>query len=103
MSLLASIYILWLLFIVTMAGKAAWPRLSLPVRLLIAPAALLAVLMDVAFNVLIATVVLADLPREAMFTKRLERYRATGGWRSRVATCICRHLLDPFQVGGHCH
>jgi hypothetical protein len=103
MLLFAYIYVFWLLFIVTMAGKAAWPHLQPVARVLIAPAALAAYVMDVLFNIFIATLLFLDLPREWTFTERLERYKAEGGWRAGLARWICSNLLDPFQVGGHCH
>lgn len=96
-------YLFYLLFVVTMAAKAAWDQLSIVPRVLLVPAALVAVLMDVFFNLVPATVIFLDLPRELLFTKRLERYKAQGvGWRYTVARWICQNLLDPFQQGGHC-
>lgn len=104
LAMILAIYAFYLLFIVTMAAKAAWPELTLPARVLLAPAALVAVLMDVAFNITLATIIFADLPREALFTARLNRYRAEdeSDWREGLAVWICRNLLDPFQSGGHC-
>jgi len=101
--LLFYIYVFWLLFIVTMAGKAAWPKLTTVPRVLIAPAALVALFLDVFFNIFIATILFLDLPREWTFTQRLERYKPDQSWRGRLARWICSNLLDPFQVGGHCH
>jgi hypothetical protein len=96
-------YFFYLLFVVTMAAKAAWGNLSIVPRVLLVPAALVAVLMDVFFNLVPATVIFLDLPRELLFTQRLERYKAQGaGWRYTVARWICQNLLDPFQQGGHC-
>lgn len=102
MILIAYTYIFWLLFIVVMAGKAAWPQLPIVARVLLAPAALVGYLMDVFFNLVIATILFLDLPREWTFTERLDRYKQEGGWRGDVAKWICSNLLDPFQVGGHC-
>ena len=97
-------YLFYLLFVVTMAAKAAWDNLSIVPRVLLVPAALVAVLMDVFFNLVAATVIFFDLPREWLFTQRLERYKAQGaGWRYTLARWICQNLLDPFQQGGHCN
>ena len=101
--LLVYIYVFWLLFIVTMAGKAAWPKLTTVPRVLIAPAALVALFLDVFFNIFIATILFRDLSREWTFTQRLERYKLDQSWRGHLARWICSNLLDPFQVGGHCH
>lgn len=96
-------YVFYLLFIVTMAAKAAWDDLSTLPRLLLLPAALVAVLMDMIFNLIPATIIFMDPPHELMFTKRLDRYEQLGqGWRYWTAIWICQNLLNPFQSGGHC-
>lgn len=61
-------------------------------------------LMDVAANLFIAPLVFLDWPREALVTARLIRYKRTDtGWRNRLATFICEHLLDVFDpTGDHC-
>lgn len=58
---------------------------------------------DVFLNVVLASIVFLDPPKEPMFTKRLERYKyGSDGWRKRWALWICEHLLDQFDDGGHC-
>ncbi len=98
---LAVAYVLWVMFLAVMALQHAWPRLPGPVRALAVPAVLVAIALDVAFN-LLASIPFADLPREATFSQRMGRYKAGSGWRCRVAQWICRNLLDPFDIGGHC-
>lgn len=101
--ILAYIYAFYLLFVVTMAAKSVWKTLPLTAKILLAPAAMLAVFMDVIFNVFIATFIFMDLPQEYMFTKRLSRYKAEdAGWRTSVAKWLCFNLLDSFELGGHC-
>lgn len=101
--ILAYCYAFYLLFVVTMAAKVVWKTLPLAAKILLAPPALLAVLADVVFNVIIATFIFADLPEEYMFTQRLSRYKAgDSGWRTHVAKWLCANLLDPFELGGHC-
>jgi hypothetical protein len=96
-------YVFYLLFVVTMAAKAAWPTLSIVPTVLLAPPAVVAVVMDVIFNLIPATIIFLDLPHELLFTKRLDRYEAEGaGWRYTLALWICQNLLNPFQQGGHC-
>jgi len=98
------IYAFYVCFILTMGAKAAWPQMGAIPQLMLAPIAVLAVLMDVCFNLFIATVLMVDLPQELMFTKRLDRYEAeeNGGWRHTFALWFCRYWLNPFQIGGHC-
>lgn len=97
------IYAFYLLFVVTMAAKAVWKTLPIAAKCLLAPAAVLAVLMDVIFNTFIATFIFMDLPEEYMFTQRLSRYKnGDSGWRTSVAKWLCFNLLDVFELGGHC-
>lgn len=96
-------YVFYLLFVVTMGAKAAWPNLTVIPRTLLVPAALVAVVMDVIFNLIPATIIFLNLPRELLFTQRLDRYEEEGsGWRYRIAIWICQNMLNPFQQGGHC-
>jgi len=43
------------------------------------------------------------IPREAMFTRYLERQMKGGGLRARLARWMCRGMLDPLDPRGrHC-
>lgn len=59
---------------------------------------------DLVSNLTLATVLFADLPREALVTARLKRYMAgEPGWRKRFAGWVCANLLDLFDPQGrHC-
>jgi len=57
---------------------------------------------DAFLNIIIATVVFLDPPKELLLTARLKRYKNGTGWRKRWALWICEHLLDQFDEGGHC-
>ena len=94
-------YVLWVMFLAVMALANAWRDLTMFVKVLALPAVVVAILLDIAFN-LAATVIFFDLPREATFSQRMSRYKQGSGWRCRVACWVCGNLLDPFQVGGHC-
>lgn len=100
--LLAYIYIFWLLYVLCASAKNAWHKLSIPVRVLLIPCAVVGGVMDVAFNILVATVLLLDPPHEWTFTQRLDRYEVETGWRQTFALYICRNFLNPFAVGNHC-
>lgn len=95
-------YVLWVLFLAVMALHNVWDDLPPFTKLLAFPAAFLAVVLDIGFN-LAASVVFLDRPREVTFSQRMGRYKREGGRRAVVARWICSNLLDPFQVGGHCH
>jgi hypothetical protein len=60
--------------------------------------------MDLLANVLIASIVFLELPRELLVTDRLIRHtRGSHGWRAELALWICVTLLDVFDPSGrHC-
>ena len=58
---------------------------------------------DLVLNIVVATVVFLDPPRELLLTTRLKRYRSGSGWRSRVAAWVCKRLLDQFDPNGEGH
>lgn len=61
------------------------------------------ILLDViVMNFIIATLLMAELPREWLFTERCKRHIKESGWRGSFARWACRHFLDPFEEGGHC-
>jgi hypothetical protein len=57
--------------------------------------------LDVILNITLGTALYLDLPREWLFTARLQRLKAKGGWRGDMARWMCDHLLNQFDVG-HC-
>ena len=62
------------------------------------------ILMDFLFNITFGTVFFLDIPRDFLFTQRLERYLNTkcAKWRHDLAYYFCTRFLDPFEDGGHC-
>lgn len=61
-------------------------------------------LFDVAMNLIVGTIFFRELPKELLFTSRLQRHlKESHGWRLRMAAWWCEHLLDPFDPAGtHC-
>lgn len=58
-------------------------------------------IIDVIFNVIIGTMVFLELPKEALFTGRCERWLHNEEWRGKVARWFCRELLNVFDKD-HC-
>lgn len=79
-------------------------RLTPVTKVLAAPWVVLGFALDAAVNIIIATVVFLELPREFLVTTRLQRHILhSHGWRGHLATWICDHLLDVFDpTGNHC-
>jgi len=73
-------------------------------KLLLMPFVLVAVLMDIACQFTVATVLFLEFPKELLVTGRLQRYNAgEDSWRKTIAEYICNNLLDPFDpTGNHC-
>jgi len=64
------------------------------------PVLFVGLVLDFLVNVLVLTVLLAELPREGTVTSRLKRHNATStGWRKAVAAWA-EPLLDPFDPSG---
>lgn len=118
---LALFYVTWFAFLSVMALKAARDAGKLtPLNFeLAAPGAYVAVGLDFLTNI-VASVLFLQLPRWWLLTIRCDwnmTYAGTpaddswltralpwlGPWRAHLAWTICTHVLDPFQVGGHCH
>lgn len=62
-----------------------------------------ALVLDVAYNAVVGTVLFAEPPRELTFTSRLKRHKRGdyGTWRWRLAHWFCAELLNPYDPG-HC-
>ena len=95
-------YVFYFAFLAVMLLKAKWDLLPLPMKVWVAPGAVIAFLMDIAFNYSFATILFLEIPHEFTFTARLSRYKTEGGLRGKVATWLCVNLLDPAEIGGHC-
>lgn len=105
-TVIAALWLFYVFYVFTMgvyrvqlAGKLT--GLS---KVLLMPFVVVAVLMDVACQMTVATVVFLELPKELLVTARLQRYIVgDDGWRKKVAVYICNNLLDPFDPNGkHC-
>ena len=95
-------YVLWFSFLAVMALRATWGRLPLTVKVIAAPGVVSMVVLDVLFNIAIASFLFIDPPHQWFFTQRISQYKLLPTWRTPIAKWICTNLLDPFQLGGHC-
>lgn len=98
-------YLLWALYIVVMALQRARRAgtLSKAALALGAPLIVAGVLLDIAVNLLLMTVLMLEWPREWLVTARLKRHCGQPTWRGAVAGWMCHHLLDTFDPDGrHC-
>lgn len=104
---LLSLYMLWLFYLAVMALFSAKQKgmLKKPALVLGYPILVIGALLDFAVNATVMSVLMLELPREWLVTKRLSRHIKHGeGWRKYVAQWVCQNLLDTFDPDhrGHC-
>ena len=95
-------YGLWICFLAYAALHAAWQSLPVTTKLLAVPVIVVGFTVDVIFNLTLAGILFAELPREVTFSQRVSRLKRGLGWRAALATWVCESLLDPFEARGHC-
>lgn len=98
--IIASPLILWALFLAYTALLAQWHALPLTTRILGGIIVLVAFALDVAINWSFG-LLLGPTP-DWTLSQKCGRLKRSDDWRAPVACWICRTLLDPFEVGGHC-
>lgn len=60
-------------------------------------------ILDTILNIVVASVILLQPPKQLLLTRRLKYNIRRGGWRGKVSKWICVHLLDQFDPKGpHC-
>jgi len=94
----------WVLYLAVMNLRRNRDKLTTAAKIFAYPVAYVGVLVDAIFNVILGTLFFLELPKEWMFTHRLERHiKGSSGYRKRLACWFCVNLLDPFDPDGvHC-
>lgn len=98
-------YFVWILFLSIMCLATARAAGKLPMAAVRIAYPLLAIgyVSDFSLNVFVASWLFLEPPRELLVTSRLTRHiKADAGWRKRLATWICKNLLDWADPKG-CH
>lgn len=101
---LLSLYALWVFYLAVMNLKRARDtgRLTKTAERLGFPVLLLGYLLDFIGNMIPATLVFMELPREGLVTSRVQRhYDGPPTWRRSVAVWFAENLLDPFDPKGY--
>lgn len=104
--LLGAVYLLWFFYLAVMNLARARDNhtLTKPALYLGTPLFIIGYALDVAVNILVMTLLFLELPKEWTVTGRVKRhiYHSTG-WREKVASWFCHHLLNAFDPDGkHC-
>jgi hypothetical protein len=102
----ASLLVFYVLYIAAVNIYRDWDTLAGWLQAVLFFPMALFVIFDIVANLIAATVVFWDFPREAMVTQRLARYRGDAwpaGRRKTVATVLCTQALNPFDpTKKHC-
>lgn len=103
---LGSLWLLWVFFLAVMALKRANDDGAIHkgsyTYYLAMSVLFVGWVLDFVVNMTVATVLFLEVPFELTLTARCEHYMSKIGYRGNMARRICK-LLDPFQIGGHCH
>jgi hypothetical protein len=83
------------------SGKLA--STPLPVRGVCWAIFIVALVLDVIFNITVGTLAFLELPelRRLTFTMRCKKHMTATGYRGRLARWVCEGWLNPFE-DGHC-
>lgn len=96
----------WMLYLAAMAIIPKKSRLSPVAKAHAYVLVSVAIVMDAVLNIIVASVLFLDPPRDLLLTGRLKRYIRDPQefpWRRALALWVCEHLLDPFDPdGNHC-
>lgn len=102
-----TVWLLWVLYVFVMSLKRVREQGLLSNTALVCGSALAvpAVVIDVAVNITIRTVLFLDIPREWTLSSRLSRYwEGEPCWRRSISAWIATALLNPFDPSGkHIH
>jgi len=100
--LVVYVYIFFCLFLMyASVMNAGWAKLSLLLKILLAPVGVVFLLIDVAFNISAGTVLFLQWPTRTTLTlsKRMAQNIAIGtGWRKTLSSLIVDNLLLPFTA-----
>jgi hypothetical protein len=99
---LGSTYLLWIFYLAVMNLKGARDKelLNKFTYALAVPVLAVGIVLDIAVNVFVMSVLLLELPKELTVTSRLKRHnKESTGYRKSVAKFF-EPLLDPFDPDG---
>lgn len=93
-------YLLTLSFFGYCAAKAHWSQLRIEIKVLLAPLFLL-YFVDVAFNLIPASLIFFELPTTFTLTQRCTKHLKDTDFRGVLSRYLCNNLLNIFQKD-HC-
>lgn len=99
----AALITFYVLYIAVINIYRDWDALTPWVQAFAFAPVVVMLVVDMLMNFTLFFLLFIDVPKEALVTQRLLRYRrGPDGWRKTVAIAICERMLNPFDVKGHC-
>ena len=105
MTLILSLWAFYVFYLACMSLYRGHKQgtLTLASKVMGYPIMAVGLVLDVAMNVTVFSIVFMELPREWLVTARLKRHIKQHTIRAKVASFLCEQLLSPFDVdGNHC-
>jgi len=101
---LALAYLLWVLFLAVMMLKqekdAGMLTPDMPAYKVGMFVLFVGYVVDLVVNLILASILFLEFPKELTVTARLKRHGTQGGWRGDFARWFCESLLDTFDPSG---
>lgn len=101
-AMLAWMYAGWILFIFWSDTYAHRKQLPGALQVAVWPALIVGAIMDISFNITVASIIFLQFPPAWTLTGRLHSNKlGPDGYRKKVSCWVCRYMLDIFRRG-HC-
>jgi hypothetical protein len=98
-----STLVAWVMYYIIMGLKKRKPEImdNPMARVLAVLFVFAGVIVDVFYNLTVGSIIFFQIPKQLLFTTRLQDNMYTGGWRSKLANTLCSVLdrLDPDHCG----
>ena len=99
-----ALLVTWVFYLAVMNLSENKSEISWPVKIIFAwPVVFIGYAVDFLFATLasLLALLLGDLPREFLFTSKMNRWQGYNGVRRYVADWFCHEMLDKFAPGNH--
>ena len=96
--------ITWISYLAVMHLKHNKDKITTTIKVATAPILSLLILIYIATNLILGSILFLEWPKTLQFTSRCQRHikNNDGSWRYKQAIWWCVNFLDPFEEGGHC-
>ena len=100
---LTDLYLFFIMYVASMAMIRAHSenKLNGLLWVLCLPFVAISIVLDFINNVLVFSILFAELPKEWLVTARLKRHARSSGWRKSLSCWFGNTILNPFDHSGN--